>query len=265
VKTTSGAVSIPLSLRPKLEAALDAWQDWEGSDDNYVIKGDRQYSKAPTLSAKRLLRDVRDACKSAALAKRLSSLEPALVALLKTTPLDDLDHTALLDWIATRARLQFIDDFHGVASVDEAPLAAAVERAVRRAVQDDVSIGEFANRVVLAAEAWAKTRDVQTAPLQRFREDLEQAFGGVALYRSLERQERLAGELVGVVAAVLKVRWIQPPKPAQSYSPSQQFAVGDRLSHPKFGIGEVVRRLDGKIQVRFDQRMRTLAARTDPC
>lgn len=39
------------------------------------------------------------------------------------------------------------------------------------------------------------------------------------------------------------------------------FGVGDRVTHPRFGDGEVAGRMDGKIEVRFKDAVRTLATR----
>jgi len=48
-----------------------------------------------------------------------------------------------------------------------------------------------------------------------------------------------------------------PPRP---YRASERFEVGQRLTHPTFGVGVVAKSTnDGKIEVRFDTEMRTLA------
>ncbi len=48
-----------------------------------------------------------------------------------------------------------------------------------------------------------------------------------------------------------------PPRP---YRASERFEVGQRVTHPTFGVGVVAKSTpDGKIEVRFDAEMRTLA------
>ena len=46
--------------------------------------------------------------------------------------------------------------------------------------------------------------------------------------------------------------------PARAYSMQTRFRVGDRISHPKFGLGVVMDERAGKIDVRFGKEMRTL-------
>lgn len=45
--------------------------------------------------------------------------------------------------------------------------------------------------------------------------------------------------------------------PARPYSAQAVYAVGDQISHPKFGQGEVVEARQGKIDVRFGRDLRT--------
>jgi hypothetical protein len=46
--------------------------------------------------------------------------------------------------------------------------------------------------------------------------------------------------------------------PARPYSPRETYAAGDKISHVKFGEGNVVEVRQGKIDVRFGREMRTL-------
>jgi hypothetical protein len=46
--------------------------------------------------------------------------------------------------------------------------------------------------------------------------------------------------------------------PARGYSMQERFQVGDRIEHPKFGLGVVIEERLGKIDVRFGKEMRTL-------
>ena len=46
--------------------------------------------------------------------------------------------------------------------------------------------------------------------------------------------------------------------PARAYSMQTRFRVGERISHPKFGVGIVIDERYGKIDVRFGKEVRTL-------
>lgn len=46
--------------------------------------------------------------------------------------------------------------------------------------------------------------------------------------------------------------------PARDYSMQSRFRVGERISHPKFGLGTVIDERSGKIDVRFGKDVRTL-------
>jgi len=170
--STVRPVAIPPSLGPKLEAALDAWQECEGDDDHCVVKADElPYSRDPAAGADRLLEALRAACHSPTINERLESLRPALVARLRTTSLDDSDAATMLEWLMAHGNIAFV-----------------------------------------ARERPAKALD-------------------------------LSG-------------------PQKSYSPSSDFMVGDVVAHPKFGPGKVIRRLDDKVEIQFQDETRTLAATT---
>lgn len=49
--------------------------------------------------------------------------------------------------------------------------------------------------------------------------------------------------------------------PARPYAPTQAFARGDRLAHPKFGEGVVLGAAEGKIEVAFADQRRVLVAK----
>ena len=46
--------------------------------------------------------------------------------------------------------------------------------------------------------------------------------------------------------------------PAKEYSMQARFRVGDRISHPKFGLGTVIEQRQGKIDVKFGREVRVL-------
>ncbi|MCG3159937.1 MAG: hypothetical protein JMDDDDMK_00963 [Acidobacteria bacterium] len=46
--------------------------------------------------------------------------------------------------------------------------------------------------------------------------------------------------------------------PLRAYSMQERFAAGDRVDHPKFGVGVVVEVRAGKIDVKFGREVKTL-------
>ena len=46
--------------------------------------------------------------------------------------------------------------------------------------------------------------------------------------------------------------------PLRAYSMQERFAAGDRVDHPKFGVGVVVEVRAGKIDVKFGRELKTL-------
>ena len=46
--------------------------------------------------------------------------------------------------------------------------------------------------------------------------------------------------------------------PARDYSMQGRFRIGERIAHPKFGLGTVIDERSGKIDVRFGKEVRTL-------
>lgn len=83
------------------------------------------------------------------------------------------------------------------------------------------------------------------------------------------RLERLAREVVAEYhdrSAGDRPFFAPEPRPAVSapsvekeYAPDVAFAVGDRMRHPKFGVGTVTAVADGKLHVQFPQGPKTLA------
>lgn len=49
-----------------------------------------------------------------------------------------------------------------------------------------------------------------------------------------------------------------PEGPLRKYSMQDRFAVGDRIDHPRFGIGVVAEVRPGKIDVKFGRELKTL-------
>src|SRR5262249_14204515 len=46
--------------------------------------------------------------------------------------------------------------------------------------------------------------------------------------------------------------------PLRAYSMQEKFSIGDRVEHPKFGLGLVVEVRSGKIDVKFGRELKTL-------
>ncbi|MBS2013571.1 MAG: hypothetical protein JST00_11825 [Deltaproteobacteria bacterium] len=194
---------------------------------------------------------------------RLEGVRPALVALVKKTALDDLDGEVLLDWITTEADLHFVDDLVSLPAEARSELLGVLAGVVSSAVAEDVSIPAFAKKVVEGLRTWAKQHALDSRRLAVQERRLTEEFGGVVWVRAPEAQAALVERLAEDAVALMKLRWTRPAQPVEPYSPERSFALGDRVSHPKFGIGEVVRRLDAKIEVRFERGVRTLVAKND--
>jgi hypothetical protein len=260
----SGAVEVPLSLRSEIERELDGWREFAGDDDNCIIKGDLPYSSDPARGVERMLQGLADVGVPGAAIRRFQAVRPELVALLKKTSLDDLDGEVLLDWLTKAADLRFVDDLCSLPSEAKAELAGVLADVVNAAVTEDVSVPAFAERVVQRLGAWANAHSVDAKRLARYEEHLNNGgFNGVVWYRAPDARAALVEQLVEDAVKLFKVRWIRAPSPVRPYSPEGRFSVGDRLTHPKFGAGEVMHRLDGKIEIRFESGVRTLAAKTD--
>lgn len=50
----------------------------------------------------------------------------------------------------------------------------------------------------------------------------------------------------------------EPTGPLRSYSMQEKYEAGDRVEHPKFGIGVVVESRSGKIDVKFGRELKIL-------
>jgi hypothetical protein len=66
---------------------------------------------------------------------------------------------------------------------------------------------------------------------------------------------------IALVAAPVAQIGDRPAPTPQPYAVDGVYAVGDRVAHPKFGIGDVSAVVDGKIEVRFPQGPKVLANR----
>jgi len=70
--------------------------------------------------------------------------------------------------------------------------------------------------------------------------------------------EAFAASLFDSLSKLARLTWRAPEVAARAYSPSQTFAIGDVLDHPKFGRGKVVSGLGQRIDVEFPDGVHTL-------
>lgn len=257
--TPKAAPAVRLSLRAEMEQRLDGCIEHELDDDNYRLRNERPYSDRPPVAAGLVVKGLVDLDLPAAVKRRLGALRPSLAELLRTTPLDDLEGASLLAWIAERAPLQFVDDSRRVSAEAEAELRGAVAEAVAAAVRRKDSIAAMATRLEKAVALWAK-RHARGAALVGFGADLEGSLSGVGAYRTADEQAAIVDDVVQRTVHALAIKWVPKPRPARPYSPSETYREGDRVTHAKFGAGEVLRRLDGKVEIAFRDGPRILAA-----
>jgi hypothetical protein len=255
---------VALSLRSEIERELDGWKGFEVDTDNFTLKNERTYCGDPSNAVGRMFEGLVDVGVPRAAMRRLEVVRPALITFLKKTSLDDLDGEVLLEWLVKAAGIVFVDDFYPLPSAAKSELGEVLARLVKDAVLEDVSVPAFAESVVRGLRTWAKHQAVDPGPLRAYQEHLTRGgFHGVVWYREPDAQTELVAHLLDDAVRLFRLRWVRAPTPVRPYSPEERFVVGDRLHHPKFGAGEVVRRLDGKIEVRFKGTVRTLAAKTD--
>lgn len=254
-------VAVALSLRPAIEQGLDAWREFEVDDDNAVVTGDRPYAREPKRSVDRLFLGLAELGIQKAAMGRLEEVRLALVALVQTTPLDDLDGETLLAWIAKEAAIDFVEDRTSLPAEARSELAVLFADVVKSAVAEGASIPTFARTVVEGLRVWAHQHGLDPKRLAAFEAKLANRFGGVVWYGAEEAQASLVAQLADDAIKLLKVRWMHPPPEVEPYDPQKRYSLGAHVSHRTFGIGEVVRLLDAKIEVRFDGGVRTLAVR----
>jgi hypothetical protein len=78
----------------------------------------------------------------------------------------------------------------------------------------------------------------------------------VAISRAVDsRVSKLPAQVVHVLVEALtelaELRWRTAEQPIRDYAASQTFAVGERLQHPKFGVGSVTAVSTQKVDVEF--------------
>lgn len=250
---------MPLSLRTEMEARLDGSVEYELDDDNYRLKNERPYSNRPAVAAGLVVKGLLDLALPTAAKRRVAALRAPLADLLRTTALDDLDGASLLAWIGDRAPLRFVDDSRRVGADAEVELRGAVTEAVAGAVRRKDSIAAMAARLRRAVATWAK-KHAGGGKLDAFGAALEGSLSGVGAYRTAPEQAAVVDDVVHRVVQVLAIKWVPRPRPARPYSPTEAYREGDRVTHAKFGAGEVLRRFDGKVEIAFRDGPRILAA-----
>ncbi len=79
------------------------------------------------------------------------------------------------------------------------------------------------------------------------------------LYREKKTATRTTRTRVGGTTSRKSVAELESAAgPARAYSMQDRFKVGDRIEHPKFGLGLVVEERSGKIDVKFGRELKTL-------
>ena len=79
------------------------------------------------------------------------------------------------------------------------------------------------------------------------------------LYREKKTATRTTRTRVGGTTSRKSVAELESTAgPARAYSMQDRFKVGDRIEHPKFGLGLVVEERNGKIDVKFGRELKTL-------
>ena len=68
----------------------------------------------------------------------------------------------------------------------------------------------------------------------------------------------VVASLVDSLTELSRVVWRAAERPARAYAPTETFAVGDLLDHPKFGRGSVISGLAQRIDVEFADGKHTL-------
>jgi hypothetical protein len=182
-----------------------------------------------------------------------------MVRAVRESPVEDLDASGVL------ALLEDIG-FPIVSHAAELPrserdaVTQILTKAVGNAVATNASIPGFAAAISAALEPWVRDHGLAGGAPDVIAKALDQAFGGVCLMRTPEEQREIVGTLVEWVERECEIAWRRSPGPVRAYSPGMAAAVGDEIVHPTFGRGEVVGVLEGKVEVRFGDAVKRLAA-----
>ncbi len=261
LRSKGAPVIVSGSLQQPLEHALGSAVDFELDDNRYVMRDARPYSNGCASAADQILSALCELEIPRAAKRRMLEVKTGLVGLLRMTPLDDLDGETLLKWFVEAANFEFRDDSVPVPADLQAALQRSLADAVRQAVVERMSIAEFAAHVTQAARTWGLAQHAAPEALSGWQKELALSFGGVGLYRDAAQQEQLVAELASAVSRLLKIRWLPVPRPPRPYSPAGVFEVNDTVVHSVFGTGEVTRKLEGKVEIRFQDGVRLLASR----
>ena len=140
-------------------------------------------------------------------------------------------------------------------------VARAVERVLvdtRNAVVDRVTGAAIdrAKDVLARADAGAAARIDLPITLRLTPRDI--AMLRVRDARVPKVPAAVVASLVDSLAELSRVVWRAAERPARAYAPTETFAVGDLLDHPKFGRGSVISCLAQRIDVEFADGKHTL-------
>ncbi|NUO52990.1 MAG: hypothetical protein HOV80_29440 [Polyangiaceae bacterium] len=104
------------------------------------------------------------------------------------------------------------------------------------------------------------------------------AHGEITLLELLNREQIDSAEsVIRFLEKALEIEWTQPKgagtaivemarpeRPVTAYAPTTLYAAGDRIQHPRFGLGVVVSAEPGRLRARFDDGERVLAMGRGP-
>lgn len=254
--THDSSFAVPLSRRTELEGTLDEWIAAETERDDVVVRDERCVVANASKSAARLVARLHAFCPTT----DLTGVGKTATEWLRGACLDDLDGEGCAEWLTTNGGLVFVDDRLPLPEEERDAIRNELARVIARAVKEDVGIVDFAARVARVGTDCAKAHGRSRTAFRELEDGLSW-FCGVMFIREPAEQHALVDQLMGDFERLLNVRWVARPRPARRYSPQQTFDVGDTIDHPKFGVGEVVARVDGNVRVRFGEETRTLATR----
>jgi hypothetical protein len=213
---------------------------------------------APETSAT-LGGDVRDAVVSALagifdVALAVPAIRDAIIA----------DARSRCDEIAFTKIVAQLDD-RGMQLLKQPKVPLDVMQAVQRALSEARSavIGRATNEAIDRAKAVIAASDAGVASRIDLPVTLRLTPRDVAVVRACDPQLfKTSANVVPVVLASLsecaRIAWRAREQVVHAYSATRTFAVGDVISHPKFGQGTVVSRLAQRIDVEFADGKHTL-------
>jgi hypothetical protein len=137
---------------------------------------------------------------------------------------------------------------------------------------------EYADALEAEIERIGRTHEAFALRAVNKRFSHPSAHGEITLLELLDREQLDSAEsVIGFLEKALEIEWIppqatakaeaeiaRPEGPVTAYKPTALYAVGDRIEHPRFGLGVVVSVESGRLCARFDDGERVLAMGRKP-